>query len=475
MAPASPPMNARASDDRGDGTTLAVVSAATALVLVVFTVPLTTLTSTARALAAGPGAQAWILSAMSVGAAIGLLASGAIGDDYGRRRTFVAGAALLAVASVGAALSLSPLMLILCRIVQGIGGAALLSCGLGIIGQAYFGHALTRASGIWAAALGAGVAAGPVLAAGLDGLAGWTAPHWFTGLAAGALALAGRFFLAESAAARPRKVDLAGTILLGTGLAALLGGLTQSRSGWDQPLVYAMLFGGMALLAAFVVVESRIAEPMLDIGLFRRPAFTGATIGALASGAGVLSLMSLIPTLLERAMGVSTIATAFVLIAWSGTTAITAYAVRWLPASSETLLVGGLVGCAIGQVAVFGVAADSSVLRLLPGMILAGAANGVLNASLGRQAVASVPTDRSAMGSGANNTARYVGSATGITICAVLITHAGAKGGVAGLLEGWNHAVLLSAAFSLLGALGIVCCRTSATPCQIEETERLEA
>ncbi|PEQ13846.1 MFS transporter [Novosphingobium sp. PC22D] len=468
-------MNARASDDRGDGTTLAVVSAATALVLVVFTVPLTTLTSTARALAAGPGAQAWILSAMSVGAAIGLLASGAIGDDYGRRRTFVAGAALLAVASVGAALSLSPLMLILCRIVQGIGGAALLSCGLGIIGQAYFGHALTRASGIWAAALGAGVAAGPVLAAGLDGLAGWTAPHWFTGLAAGALALAGRFFLAESAAARPRKVDLAGTILLGTGLAALLGGLTQSRSGWDQPLVYAMLFGGMALLAAFVVVESRIAEPMLDIGLFRRPAFTGATIGALASGAGVLSLMSLIPTLLERAMGVSTIATAFVLIAWSGTTAITAYAVRWLPASSETLLVGGLVGCAIGQVAVFGVAADSSVLRLLPGMILAGAANGVLNASLGRQAVASVPTDRSAMGSGANNTARYVGSATGITICAVLITHAGAKGGVAGLLEGWNHAVLLSAAFSLLGALGIVCCRTSATPCQIEETERLEA
>ncbi|HPE73636.1 MAG TPA: MFS transporter, partial [Candidatus Competibacter sp.] len=71
------------------GATLVVASIATALVLIVFTVPLTTLTGTAHALGAGPGAQAWILSAMSVGAASGLLGSGAIGDDYGRRRTFL--------------------------------------------------------------------------------------------------------------------------------------------------------------------------------------------------------------------------------------------------------------------------------------------------------------------------------------------------------------------------------------------------
>jgi hypothetical protein len=72
--------------------TLAVASLATALVLIIFTVPLTTLTSTAQALGATPGSQAWILSAMSMGAAAALLGSGVIGDDYGRRRTFVAGA-----------------------------------------------------------------------------------------------------------------------------------------------------------------------------------------------------------------------------------------------------------------------------------------------------------------------------------------------------------------------------------------------
>lgn len=100
------------------GATLAIASIATALVLVVFTVPLTTLTITAHALGAGPGAQAWILSAMSVGTASGLLGSGAIGDDYGCRRTFLVGTIVLALASVLGALA----------------STAFLACGLGLIG-----------------------------------------------------------------------------------------------------------------------------------------------------------------------------------------------------------------------------------------------------------------------------------------------------------------------------------------------------
>ena len=83
------------------GRTLAVAATGTLLVLVAFTTPLTTLASTAAGLGAGPGAQAWVLSAMNVGTAAGLLSSGAIGDDYGRRRTFFAGALVLAGASVG--------------------------------------------------------------------------------------------------------------------------------------------------------------------------------------------------------------------------------------------------------------------------------------------------------------------------------------------------------------------------------------
>jgi MFS family permease len=438
------------------GATLAIASIATALVLVVFTVPLTTLTVTADALGAGPGAQAWILSAMSVGAASGLLGSGAIGDDHGRRRTFLAGAVVLASASMLGALAPTAFVLIAARILQGLGGAAILACGLGLIGQVYPGPALTRAAGIWAAALGAGVAVGPILASGLAAAGGWPAPYWFSGAAAAALALLGWCVLSESKAAKPRRIDVAGTILLGSGMAFLLAGLTQSRTGWDQAPVYALIVGGLALLAGFVAVESRLASPMLDLSLFRRPDFTGATIAALMSGAGVLSIMSLIPTVLERAMGINIMIGAIVLLAWSATTAITAMVARWIPLPPRKLLIAGLLGCAAGQLAVYGVHVDSSILRFTPGMLLAGAANGILNAALGRQAVASVPTDRSAMGSGANNTARYLGSALGLTVCAVIITHADAASGVAGLVSSWNSAVLVSAAFSLLGAVSVL-------------------
>jgi MFS family permease len=442
------------------GATLAVASIATALVLIVFCEPLTTLTITAQALGAGPGAQAWILSGMSVGAAAGLLGSGAIGDDHGRRLTFVAGTLVLGLASIAGVLASSALLLIIARIVQGLGGAAILACGLGLIGQVYPGKALARATAIWASALGAGVAIGPILAAWLAALGGWAAPYWFAGAAAIVLAAAGRMSLDESRATNPRRVDVAGTLLLGFGIAALLGGMTQSRTGWDQASVYVLLFAGLALLAGFVGVERRIANPMLDLSLLRRPEFAGATLAALASGAGVLSIMSLVPTLLERAMGVSIMKGAFVLLAWSATSSITAITARWLSVTPRTLLIGGLIGCAVGQLGVYGLQVDSSILRFLPGMFLAGAANGVLNAALGRQAVASVPADRSAMGSGANNTARYLGSAIGLTICAVILTHSGAASGAAGLLLGWNTAVLVTVAFSLLGAVAVYFARS---------------
>jgi predicted MFS family arabinose efflux permease len=293
----------------------------------------------------------------------------------------------------------------------------------------------------------------------LDQLAGWRAVYWFSALAASGFAAASRALLAESRASNPRQIDVVGTLLLGCGMAALLAGLTESRTGWDQPSVYVLFISAVLLLAGFVAVERRLASPMLDLTLFRRPDFVAATIAALASGAGVLSIMSLIPIILQRAMGVDILLGSIVLLAWSATSAVTAIAARWIPTTPRDLMIGGLLACAAGQLAVYGLHADSSFVRIIPGMLLAGAANGVLNAALGRQAVASVPADRSAMGSGANNTARYLGSATGLTICAVLITHAGAASGTAGLLAGWNMAVLVSVAFSLLGGLAVFLAR----------------
>lgn len=451
------------------GRTLAVAATGTLLILVTFTTPLTTLTSTVAGLGAGPGAQAWVLSAMNVGTAAGLMGSGVIGDDYGRRRTFFAGALVLAGASVLGALAPNALVLVLARVVQGLGGAVVVACGLGMIGHAFpGGPARARATGVWGASLGAGVAVGPILAAGLDAVGGWRLPYAVTALAAAALAASGRALLSESRAASPRPVDAAGTLLLGLGLAALMAGLVEGRTGWSQLPVIALLALGLALVVAFVAVERRITHPMLDLALLRRPDFLGATVAALASGAGVLALMSLVPTVLERALGKGAVLAAIVLLAWSATSVVTALGARWLPArvSPRAQLVAGLVGCAAGQLALVGLDPDSSIGRLLPGMLVCGAANGVLNAALGRQAVSSVPAERAAMGSGANNTARYVGSGIGITIVTVLLTRSGDAPGAAGVLSGWNVAVLLTAGFSLLGALAVLLARERGSPGQ---------
>ncbi|GAA4922928.1 MFS transporter [Actinomycetospora succinea] len=434
--------------------TVVVASAGVLLTLVAFTTPLATLAGTAAGLGAGTGAQAWILAAMSLGCAAGLMAAGAIGDERGRRRVFVAGGAVLALTSLLAGLAPGPVWLVVLRIGQGLGGAGVMACGLGLIGQAFpTGRPRARATGAWGAALGAGVAVGPVTAAGLAALGGWRLPYLVIAAAALALAVAGRALLVESRAAHPRPLDVPGTLLLPAGIAALLAGLVQGRSDGGVPATVVLLVAAVLLLAGFVAVERRSRAPMLDLTLFRCPDFTAATIAAVGAGAGVLSLSNFVPTVLERGLGTSAVLATVVLLAWSATSAVTAYAARWLPEAltPRALLVGGLVGVAAGQVALLGLAVDSSPWRLVPGLLVAGAANGVLNAALGRQAVASVPPERTAMGSGANNTARYVGSALGITVCAVVV--AGAGSGPAATLAGWDSAVVVTTVVSLACAL----------------------
>ena len=152
---------------------------------------------------------------------------------------------------------------------------------------------------------------------------------------------------------------------------------------------------------------------------------------------------------------------AFLLFAWSATSVATALLARRIPdrVSGTTQLAIGLTGVAIGQVLLLGISESSTWVRLLPGLLVAGVSSGVLNAALGREAVSSVPAGRAAMGSGANNTARYVGSALGVTVVAVLAGPVGTPT-AAGLVEGWNSAVLFTAAASVVGALVVVVCST---------------
>lgn len=432
--------------------TLAIAAGGTFLVLVAFTTPLASLTITSDALHSDPGGQAWILSSMSVGLAVALLVSGAVADDYGRRKVFVAGAALLALTSALAALAPNTAVLVLARIGQGIGGAAVLSCSLGCIAAEFpAGPRRAHATGVWGASVGAGIAVGPVVIGLLAAAGSWRAGYWLLAAFAVVLAVVAQVALTEERAERPRPVDVVGATLLGAGLVALLAGLVEGRQGWDRPVVTFLFVAAVALLVAFALWERRVRAPMLDLALFRRPEFVASIVAGTATGAGIIALMSFTPTFFQRAFHFSTLDAALLLLAWSATSAVVALFARRLPAGfgARSRIVTSLVVIAAGQFMLTGLDTGTSAAHLLPGLLVAGVGSGVLNAALGQIAVTSVPAGKASVGSGANNTARYVGAALGVTVVAVIAAHAD----LGALVAGWDTAAVVTAALSLAGAL----------------------
>jgi MFS family permease len=436
---------------REQSRTLLMASLATLLVLVTFVTPLATGVRTTVDLDAGPGAQAWLLSAMSVGLAAALLTAGVLADDLGRRRVFSAGLLVVGLGAVLVAVAGSPAVFIAGRLLQGVGGAAVLACALGLIGHAFpAGPERSRAAAVWGASVGAGTGLGGIVVAGLDHGDSWRTSYWVTAVATAVLAAVARWTLTESGGRADRRVDVVGIVLLAGGISALLAGLVQSRSGWGQPSVVVLIGLGVLLLAAFVPAELRQTSPMIDLRLFRIPGFLAATLGAFVTGATVVGLSSYLPTVLQRGLGESLLTATLLVLVWSAVSTATALAVRLVPGvDGRVLLAIALAVCAVGLGGYAVLGADASGARLLPGLVVLGVGYGAANAALGREAVAHVPPAKAGMGSGANNTARYLGAAVGVTLVVLVV----GTGPQADLLAGWDRAALGGAVLTLLGAV----------------------
>jgi len=212
---------------------------------------------------------------------------------------------------------------------------------------------------------------------------------------------------------------------------------------------------------------------MLDLALFRRPAFAAVTLAAVANGAGVISLLSYLSGFLGVAFGRSAWSAAWLMLAWSLPSVVTALAARRLPErwSGRGRMAGALVVMGVGLLMMAGLTDSSGPARFVPGLFVAGVGSGVLNAALGRESVSSVPTGQGGLGSGANNTARYLGSALGVTVVSVVAAPSGAAG-TGSLVAGWNHAAVATAVVSMLGALGVLLVGERATaPVSLPEHE----
>jgi MFS family permease len=425
-------------------TALALVTLGTGLVLVTYVTPMATVADTLADLHGGGGARAWVMSSMSIGLAATLLATGALGDRIGRRRTLVGGLVVLGLGAVACVLADGTGLFVAAR----VGGAAVLACGLAVLAEATApGHERARASAAWGASLGVGISAGVVLA-GLFGSEHWRASYVVTAVLALVLAPASHYGLRESSAVTPRRVDVTGVVLLSLGLAALVAAVTEARTG-PTPLMIALSLAAVALGIGFAVVQRRVAEPLVEPALMRSPAFLVATIGSAVVGLGIIAMASNAAGLVQQGLGATLGQATLPLLVWSVTSVVTSLVVRrvHLTTPGPTVIAVALAVVGVGELLALGVTADSSPWRLAPAFLVTGLATGVLNAVLGRESVASVPPDRAAMASGANNTARYLGAACGITLFSVLMTHAGDD-----LPSGWNVATAVAAGITFAGA-----------------------
>jgi MFS family permease len=432
----------------GTGAALAVLCAAPLLVILNYSTPLILAPQTAAHFDAGATGQTWIINAVSLGLAVPLLTSGSLADNHGRRKVLVIGAWLFAAAVLLAALAPNTVVFAAARVVQGAASAALLTSSLGITGAIFTGAAeRRRATSLYGAMMGLGVGAGAILAALLDAALGWNGPYWLYAAAAAGLALAAPAILPESRAERPRRADAAGTVTLGLGVAALMSGLTLGRQDWSDPVVIALLAAAAGFTAAFVLVELRGREPMLDPALFARPAFLVASLGALVTGVAVISMMSYLPTVLQHERTVGPVATAVVVTIWSVSAFAVSLQVKRIRLSAGGLLVAALVVAGAGSALLVGLVDGWSWWHAVPALLVAGAGYGAVNPALTRLSIDSVPADRGGMGSGVNNTMRYIGTAAGIPIVATLVDGIGTDGAL------WICAALAAAAAAAFAAL----------------------
>src|SRR3954452_18651136 len=220
--------------------TLLVVASSTLLVLAAFVTPLATGVRTAAALGTANGGQAWLLSAMSVGLAAALLVAGAAADQLGRRRVFIAGLVLLGAGAAVSAAAGSTGLFLAGRLLEGVGGAGVLACSLGLISAAFPpGPSRARAAAVWGASVGAGTGLGGVLTVLLDPGTGWRTTYAVTALLAAALAGVTRLVLPDLGARTTRRIDVAGPALLVAALSSVLVGLVGTRSGFGTAAVVA--------------------------------------------------------------------------------------------------------------------------------------------------------------------------------------------------------------------------------------------
>jgi EmrB/QacA subfamily drug resistance transporter len=372
----------------------------------------------------------WVITAYAITFGGFLLLGGRAGDILGRKRIFMVGVTLFSIASLVCGLAGSTGVLVAARAVQGLGAAIVSPATLSIITTTFDeGAERNKALGIWGAMGGSGAAAGVLFGGILTKYAGW---EWifFVNVPVGALVLALTPSIVRESRAPDigRSFDVIGASSVTGGLALLVYAISKAPvDGWSNSTTILLLVAAVALIVFFVTWETRVANPLMPLSIFRIRTLAGANVVGLLLGASIFADFFLLTLYVQYVLHYSALKTGITFLATAGTVVIVAGLAQWLstrigPKPVMTIGLALNTGALIwyAQIPVHG----SYTGNLLGGYVMFGFGLAFAFIPVSIAALAGVGPRDAGLASGLLNTAQQVGGAMGIAIASsVAVSH----------------------------------------------------
>ncbi|MEA9984199.1 MULTISPECIES: MFS transporter [Subtercola] len=446
---------------RSPWSTLVVLAIAQFMVVLDVTIVNVALPRMQTDLGFAPDDLQWVISAYTLIFGGFLLLGGRSADLVGRRRIFVAGLVVFALSSLAAGVATSPLELILFRGVQGLGGAMLSASALTLLMVTFeHGRRRTIALGVWGGLAGLGGTMGAIVGGVLVDNLSW---RWvfLVNVPIGIVVIAATFFIIRESRAiisGRRTFDVAGAVLSTTGLLAIMLGVIRAEPlGWGSIEVIGLLAGGVLLLAAFVLVESRSAAPLIPLRLFRTRSLSLSVVALGLNSAGFLAMFFLTAIFLQQVRGLSAFDTGLAFLpmgiaaivgAVVASRFVTMFGTRAVQVVAAVISVIGLLLLSTAD------ASSPYASSLLPGLILFGLGITAMGVPAQVAAQSKVRTDDAGAASGVLNAGYQVGGALGLAVITTLATAhitdamTGGTAPLAAAVGGFQFGLLIAAIFA---------------------------
>jgi EmrB/QacA subfamily drug resistance transporter len=386
------------------------------------------LPSIQRDLHASVSGLQWTIDAYTLVLASFLMLSGSTADRIGRRRTFQTGLVLFTLGSGLCSLAPSLGWLVGFRMVQAIGGSMLNPVAMSIITNTFTDRReRAQAIGIWGGVVGISMALGPVAGGALVQSVGWQGIFWVNipvGIAALVLTV---LFVPESKAARARKLDPVGQLLVIAVLASLTYAIIEGpAAGWDSARILGLFALAVVALAALIGYELRRAEPLIDVRFFRSAPFSGATMIAICAFAALAGFLFLNTLYLQDVRGYSALHAGLYTLPMAAMTVLFAPLSGRIVGARGPRLPLAVAGVAITVSAIMltGLAAHTSDTLLFTAYVIFGIGFGLVNAPITNTAVSGMPISQAGVAAAIASTSRQVGSALGVAIVGSAVTSA---------------------------------------------------